>query len=289
MDIEREDALDILACLVERSVAFHEKTDEFSATSVSKRTLLEEDAKNYQTHNAEHVSKGRSTQNENDEFCEPPPPPDCSPSTDTTTPVVTPDSKSKLDSIQSSVSEIHDCVEALRKMSREYDEQNSNNTSSHVARSKALDELMRSHTYALEMNRAALSASTWLRAIGRSNRNVGDTSPIISPSRQHNKTDLKRNCGDTLNFTYSESPSFVDSKHAEFAEREPNNNSVASMDSGAYMDAVSLRALLRSAEMKLAEKDEVAKRLDQELSICRAEIGRMKSAARAEVSVDRSL
>ena len=51
------------------------------------------------------------------------------------------------------------------------------------------------------------------------------------------------------------------------------------------MESVALKALLRSPELKATEREELAIRLNEELSECRAGIGRWKTAARAEVSV----
>ena len=51
------------------------------------------------------------------------------------------------------------------------------------------------------------------------------------------------------------------------------------------MESVALKALLRSPELKATEKEELAIRLNEELSECRAGIRRLKIAARAEVSV----
>ena len=49
------------------------------------------------------------------------------------------------------------------------------------------------------------------------------------------------------------------------------------------MDMVTLKARLHRAEMELEEKSEANTRLNLELSKCRAEIGRLKSAHRNEV------
>jgi hypothetical protein len=50
------------------------------------------------------------------------------------------------------------------------------------------------------------------------------------------------------------------------------------------MEIVALRAMLHSAELKAKEKEDMALRLNEELSQCRAEIGRLKTESRAEVS-----
>ena len=98
-------------------------------------------------------------------------------------------------------------------------------------RNDAINELLRSHTYAMEMKQAALSASTWLRTIDRNSQ---------------------RN----------------------------SNNYNANMNND-----------LRAAKLEaiLADKIEQNERLNQELSKCRAEIGRLRSVSKADVSVQRSV
>ena len=73
------------------------------------------------------------------------------------------------DSFSSDVSE---AILMIRRISQEYEGSCPNDvesdTMTHSTRMKAVDELLRSHTYAAEMRSAAKSASTWLRYIGRS-------------------------------------------------------------------------------------------------------------------------
>ena len=68
-------------------------------------------------------------------------------------------------------SDVSEAIRMIRRISQEY-ERSANDvesdTMTHSMRMKAVDELFRSHTYAVEMRRAAKSASTWLRSIGRS-------------------------------------------------------------------------------------------------------------------------
>jgi hypothetical protein len=101
------------------------------------------------------------------------------------------------------------------------------------ARSDAIDILLRSHEFALEMMRSSLSASNWLQSIGCSTMESVD------------------------NFT-------LDDNHA--------------------LDDFALRARLRSAEQSVLTKEGEISRLNDELTKCRAEIGRLKSSGGAQVS-----
>lgn len=150
VDIEGEDALNILSCLVERSVEFEEKSQ----------------------HNIDITAS----------------------------------------------------VNTLKKISQEYDD-------NHQMRNDAIDELVRAHTYAMEMKQAALSASTWLRTIDRNS--------------QRNSNNYNANMNNDLKT--------------------------------AKLEAI------------LADKIEQNERLNQELSKCRAEIGRLRSVSKADVSVQRSV
>ena len=69
----------------------------------------------------------------------------------------------------------------IRRISQEYEGSCPNDvesdTMTHSTRMKAVDELLRSHTYAAEMRSAAKSASTWLRYIGRSDASTDERAP----------------------------------------------------------------------------------------------------------------
>ena len=104
----------------------------------------------------------------------------------------------------------------------------------HDSRMKVLDELEQCHIYSTEMKRAALSALTWLRSVGRSPSTSGPKSNFsIGKGNSHQRI------FQTLSQAYQE---------------------------------------------QLVEKDNLNRRLDQELSTCRAEIGRLKLMKRNEVS-----
>ena len=92
------------------------------------------------------------------------------------------------------------------------------------------------------MKQAAVSASTWLNAVGRS----GDIALPISKK----------------NF-------------------KPEGKSSLSEGEMMKMDAHELRSALQGI---VEEKDELNRRLNNELSQCRAEIGRLRTSQRTEVS-----
>jgi hypothetical protein len=211
IEIEREDALDILACLVERGVALHQEGGKYSSDSKEKQIFRE--SSNCQD-SASDPSSIRKDSNRNMEAA-----------SDTSDSYVT------------------NVVEELRLISKEQEGRNS-----HSTRMAALDELLRSHSYALEMKRAALSASVWLKSIGRSDREEG--------------------------------PDEVDSTGGQ-ATGEGDRSEVSSTSD--KVELTTLKALLRTAQMEAKDKAEAAKKLDAELSKCRAEIGRLKSESRAEV------
>ena len=199
-EVEREDALDFLACLVERSIAYHEKVDVDDCSYDEKK-----------------------------EGSEP------------TQPSVSIGALGKQKSNRSS--DFEEAVASLRRISW-YDINDTKRKKAdvdkpnHQVRMGVLDELLRSHTYALEMERAALSASAWLRAIGRGYE--GKTATVTDEIRSNEATSVSN------------------------------------------IGLKSITAQLRTAEMKAKDNFQLADRLNEELSKCRAEIGRLKSASRAE-------
>lgn len=98
-------------------------------------------------------------------------------------------------------------------------------------KSDAIDALLRSFEFALEVKRSSLSAKKWLNSIGW------------------------------------------------ITEGVDNNN----IDDILALDDIPLRARLRSAELSLSNKEGDLVRLNEELSKCRAEIGRLKSSHGAQV------
>lgn len=181
VEIERADAIDILACLVERSIAFdHEHSNEMESSQKEKTKIEKKESSTTPTMSADKNSNGS----------------------------------------------INSTIEALRKISQNYSSSDDQDDGfpDHETRLQVLDTLLHSHTYALEMKRAALSALTWLKTVKK------DTIP------------------------YEGSKSDTD-----------------------------LQLKLFNAEKRSFERDEYIQSLNDELSKCKAEIGRLKSSSRAEM------
>lgn len=169
-----------------------------------------------------------------------------------------------------SLSEISLAVDALRNLSKKYaEEQDAQSQADHKARMKAIDELLRSHTYAVEMRRAAVSASAWLRSIGRAEGCTDQSSREVGDDEED---------GELAVYTAS-----AGSKGRQQAAGEEE---LASPDCKAVdrIDLLTLKAMLQTARLEAKEKAALADKLNQELSECRAEIGRLRTSSRAEVS-----
>ena len=136
--------------------------------------------------------------------------------------------------------DLNGCIEAIREISEASTASEENFT--HEDRITALDALVNAHTYAMEMKQAALSASTWLNAIGRNGK------------------------------TRSENTMF-----------DSHKSQLISEERLLRMESSELLALLQATQLELIEKNHRSKQLDHELSICRAEIGRLKTISRNEV------
>lgn len=152
------------------------------------------------------------------------------------------------DDSETSIAEVSAALQEVRKAPDEVQETFS-------IRVGILEELLRSHAYAVEMKRAAHSASTWLKSIGRST------------------TAVSSNTDGTI----------VDAQQASFKGDKSDGDSSEATDGALKMEMATLKAMLHSSQMELKEKSEVNQKLDMELSKCRAEIGRLRSASRSEV------
>ena len=176
-------------------------------------------------------------------------------------------------------SDLTDAILMIRKISQDYErtvsgtDDSESNVLNHSMRMKAVDELLRSHTYAAEMRRAAKSASTWLRSIDR----LESTSEIKDCLAEETE-DGQQSLG-----SGSEAPSHP--SEIQVAKQSAMDGYESDRIKGVdKMDIVALKAMLHSAELKAKEKEDAALRLNEELSKCRAEIGRLRTATRAEVS-----
>ena len=270
VEIEREDALDILACLVERSIAFEKETT----------TEKMENEEEQDTETCNESSPTPSVTDDNatvdaivdddrvSTFVEN--------GTRSETRIRSPPKNRRKARVSSDIlgsgvlsSEVIDAINELRGISRVHDDE-----SEHETRMEILDELLRSHVYAGEMKRAARSASTWLRSIGRADDDASDVISVRTPGQ-----DYIESAGSSGT---NEAQRLVDNRTWKLAAIGESDTDTGSFEE--KMDALSIRAMLHSVELQLKEKAEEAKRLNAELSECRAEIGRQKSASQADVS-----
>lgn len=287
IEIEREDALDILSCLVDRSVAFHqrrdgskqaesdpEKTPKVSNTENRQqdRSQLEE-TENSELKVADEDSPAIDDNNDANSgneiaLSQPEQTADAAPFAKPPLPGVT-------------TAKVVQAIDIFRKMSAEYEELRKLETDEskqsvaldHNERMTILDEFFRSHKYSREMERDALSASTWLRAIGRSSPQALRTSLLSELSGNNSSTD-----DDPLVYSYSttDSPDKQSSamSRLEEASREANTIVIAT-----------LKAHLHDAQQKAEESQKCVTQLNAELSTCRAEIGRLRSESRVQVRI----
>ena len=205
IDVEREDALDILACLVERGVA---------AWSEEPNTIPNPND------STESVSQTREA-----------------------------------------------LVSAVVKNLRTVAEEDSDGAAGETAAEQvdALEELLRAHSYALEMKRASLSASSWLRSIGRG--------PLTNERYLWNSDGPK--------LSQEESARVGQASREDTGSDQPFESAGSEKTelAAAKLEMLTLKARLHSAENEVKEKTVMNQRLDEELSKCRAEIGRLRTAA----------
>jgi hypothetical protein len=227
IEIERNDAIDILACLVERGVSWKQPQ-----------------------HEADRVSSVPAEASIND----------ADPKTDEQT------ANDFDDDEVPSPADIVAIVEELQGLSlaeENLSDYNSKNTVAHQKRKLALEELVRSHEYAMEMKRASQSASSWLKSIGRSQSSSPTKSAPASPARN-------------LILSGSVTPPTSNSPNNNRDENLRSEGSVpihhkmhqaAGEDSSASdnIDLLTLKAMLRSSQIEAKEKSDLADRLNEEL------------------------
>ena len=259
IEFEREDALDILACLVERSVAFDNESngpkklhlcDINDAVSKDDEQLQLDDDKvsMYVESGAGRVYR----ENSEDEITSPPK-----------------NRRKRLDSADPSNTEAvaNELLTALCEL-REISSEHHTGSLSHMARMRALEELLQSHTYAVEMKRAAKSASVWLRSIGRAEKtDYGGRYVNLNKRRISEAADVGP-AKDGLLSSLIQSAGEEEVDKSLFVDK---------------MDILAWKAMIHSAEQRANDKEEYASRLNEELSLCRAEIGRLKNASRSDM------
>ena len=248
IEIEREDALNLLACLCERGVSLYPKEDsDISKHSTSQGKPSKDEEMGVEnegnstilTANDRHEQKSK----ESPDFRHRKLPSELEPET--------------IDAV----------VEALRKRSgaeftpteRKDKGMTPPSEPDHEMIVHVLDELRRSHIYAHEMKRASLSASAWLRSIGHSASS--SEGMYYQVSQGSTKTGARQAAGEREG-------------GVEHSSGDSNNDTV---------DLLTVKAMLHQVQIEAREKEAEAKRLNEELSKCRAEIGRLKSESRSKV------
>mmetsp|Transcript_7523 Transcript_7523/g.18505 ORF Transcript_7523/g.18505 Transcript_7523/m.18505 type:complete len:1781 (-) Transcript_7523:305-5647(-) len=268
VDIEREDALDILACLVEQGIADWNASNTNAASSINaynhsepkkvgNSSIAHEESTN------EAISSFSSSSSplmrtdilraEKEE------------KTEEGTCQLTPAAKRQMDFNDSnhdhydSESALNDLIEDFKKWVEDRDEDHSPNSddekrSQRQRRADTLQDLVRSREYAVEMKRASASASCWLKSIGR--RQSTGKPEITGDNERIGKDEHIRN--------------------------STNNLGNKQSDSTNKMEILTMKATLRRSQSELTAMKEMNSMLNEELSKCRAEIGRMKSITRSD-------
>lgn len=213
IEIEREDALDILSCLVERGASLHEVEAEVEG--------------------AKDKSEGAADRGTSE------------------------DPKAHVFGALD-VSSVADDLRSLSN-ARQRKDSSAGIENEHTVRMLVLDELVRSHEYALEMSRAAQSASSWLTSIGR-------------PLSTKNKTRQDSSSGTTKR-----------------AANDGSGVQTAGETASERIDLLMTKAMLHTAQIEAKEEREKSLRLNEELAKCRAEIGRLKTAPVPFKSPNRSI
>jgi hypothetical protein len=286
--------LDILACLVERSVAFENEL----ALSSRVETIQEADENAYHEEggesNVDSENMVNSSASEKVELAE-----DDRVSTFADIGVRTVEARDVLQSppknrrtpaidlLRADFSPyLTGAIRVIRKISQDYERNMADGdiledeAMGHSMRMKAIDELLRSHTYAVEMRQAAKSASTWLRSIDRSDGTPDEKGHQLGESKDADNSSVPNSAQEVSSEIHvSQTKEEKYPNHSVGDERK----SELFISTG-EMDNTALKAMLHSAKLKSKEKEDLALRLNAELSKCRAEIGRLKTASRAEVS-----
>ena len=285
IEIEREDALDILACLVERGIV--DWNTSIDGTASATTTTQKNHAATTSTVDQSKIDDRKlvaQSSNATQETVSP-----SSTSSSACDIMRTVKEEEKQDDVSQitqglthgletgdDIGKIHSdmdsplfrMIETFRIWSQEHDADDNSSDNDvaqqHSRRMFILGELLRSHAYAVEMKRAASSASTWLKSIGRGhNENI------------HNfLKDGGEKCGGDEPIS-----AIINSVGAENFDKKLNNNNTIDK-----MELMTLKATLHSTQLELVETKQVNMNLNEELSQCRAEIGRMKSISRNEVS-----
>lgn len=273
IEIEREDALDILACLVEQGIADWNTSSNIQNVDSTSTDLQNQD---------DTSTDGKSSQLKNKSTSQAMAASSASSSPSARTDIMrtakeekTEDGNSRMQlastqkvsqnenmNTSSSDSALHELIQDFKKWIEDNDEDNDpsgdNGPKQRQRRAEILQELVKSHAYAIEMKRASSSASTWLKSIGRGQSTSKHA--ILGEDEDESRT--------------------ISTDTTEVKSSEKNACNMPDK-----MEMMTLKATLHRAQMELTETKKFNSMLNEELSKCRAEIGRMKSISRSDVSI----
>ena len=282
IEIEREDAIDILSCLVERGVSWHHPkstttTPAANAQQIKKPDLItnqnQPDGAADSTAQQQQQQQLLNTAETTDSAQTTPPITNTSKAITKGHPLVDPQHTRLLTTqpdnmIQGGESSISQIVQNLKGLAcMEEDEEK------RQANLSLIDELVKSHVYALEMSRAAHSACSWLKSIGR--------------QQQDNTMDAGNNTEDDSEKKQDDTIEHCTQEHNKNKRRSHRNVQTTRSSSGSSprsIDLLTTKARLHAAEDQLAGKSVQLQRLNEELAQCRAEIGRLMSEKQVAVA-----
>ena len=254
IETERDDALNILACLVEQGNAYWN-------TSTKIQNI---DPASINLHNHDDLDTGgkSSDLNKNSAAKE-----EKTGEGISQTPRVDPNDNLNNNRSESD-SDLHELIEDFKAWIQEHDDENNQSTDNGTSkryqwqrRMEILQDLVKSHAYAVEMKRASTSASTWLKSIGR--------------GQSASKHEI---LGNVEELQLKATKISADATEVESCKKNESTTTNK-------METLTLKATLHSAQLELTETKQVNLMLNEELSKCRAEIGRMKSISRSDVSI----
>ena len=246
IEIEREDAIDILACLVERGVSLHQSVAPLTPYPASSPDQIAPDS-TVESTDVTPPTTNLSVKTVEDSASVPPP----------------------------SISQGFDQTDAIGPIVQDLKAlaETEENSDKRAASLHLIDELVKSHVYALEMSRAAQSACSWLKSIGRQHDSPGGTA---TADDEEDGSEKKRD-------------DFVERDHRNRWRHKVQLQQIPEMmesssSSPRSIDLLTTKARLHAAEDKLAGNAIQLQQLNEELANCRAEIGRLKSEKQVAIA-----
>lgn len=160
-------------------------------------------------------------------------------------------------------------IESLRLASKSFTDVK-DSPFSHDDRCQVLDDLLLTQRYAIEMLRITESASKWMSTIGLS-------TILPNPLKECNPAAVFEGQSSTAASSHSRKTAFFPPSEAGSTMATTGDRSPHSPLPGALIsDSAAMLARLRSAKKEMQIKDALIDQLNEELSKCREEIGRLK-------------